>query len=193
MPDDAVQLFRMLVEAGAKPGEDFSYDLQGAAAQISERALVLLQYTYPEVDWSSLCEVKEYDPADAAAALNASLGRDFVGQILTCLANRIEELPEPQAVWYLQQVLGGVEHRTQVPLYVLLRRRLSLESQMKLERLLRQEGEPCYLWMQDLIEAAGGRPEDVELHGDEATLTQAGLTLLSAVWAGEYDVLEEPE
>ena len=57
--------------------------------------------------------------------------------------------------------------------------------------LLRQSATPCYIWMSDLVEAAGGEHTDIELCGDEATLTQQGLALLTAVWDGEYDLLEE--
>ncbi|MGB3291928.1 MAG: hypothetical protein WBB01_02930 [Phormidesmis sp.] len=191
MADDAIQLFRMLVEAGAKPGEDFSYDLQTASAQISDRAFEKLQAAYPEVDWASICERVEIDPVLPAEYLNAYLGVDFVGRMLARIAQRIDELEEGQAAWYLHQVLGGVEHRTNVSLYVLLQRQLPLTKQARLETLLRHPADPCYVWMSDLIEAAGGDPEDIELAGAEATLTQHGLGLLTTVWAGEYDLREE--
>lgn len=191
MADDAIKLFRMLVEAGAKPGEDFSYDLQTASAQISDRALEKLQAAYPEVDWLGICERVEIDPKLPAEYLNTYLGIDFVERLLLCIEQRLEELSDPQAAWYLQQVLGGVEHRTNVSLYVLLQRRLSLSKQARLESLLRQQQtQICYLWIADLVEAAGGSPEDVELQGTEASLTQVGLTLLTTVWAGEYDLSE---
>ena len=41
-----------------------------------------------------------------------------------------------------------------------------------------------------LIEAAGGSPEDIELSGEEAVLTQRGLALLQTVWDGEYELIE---
>ena len=191
MADNAIQLFRMLVEAGAKPGEDFSYDLQTASAQISDRAFEKLKTAYPDVDWASICERIEVDPALPAEYLNAYLGTDFVGRMLTRIEQRLDELDDAQAAWYLHQVLGGVEERTNVSLYVLLQRQLSLTKQAHLERLLRHPAAPCYVWMSDLIEAAGGGYEDIELSGAEATLTQHGLGLLMAVWAGDYDLLEE--
>ncbi|MGB5913870.1 MAG: hypothetical protein WBG63_03335 [Phormidesmis sp.] len=191
MADDAVQLFRMLVEAGAKPGEDFSYDMHTQSAQISDRAFEKLKVTYPDIDWASICRRVDVDPALPAEYLNSYLGIDFVGRILTRIEQRLNELETSQAAWYLQQVLGGVDHRTNVPLYVLLQQRLPLSKQARLETLLRQETTPCYIWMSDLIEAAGGAPDDAEIHGDEATLTQQGLALLTAVWAGEYDLIEE--
>lgn len=191
MADDAVRLFRMLVEAGAKPGEDFSYDLQTGAAQISDQAFEKLKTAYPDVDWASICERVEVDPALPAEYLNSYLGVDFVGRIIARIAQRLGELEPSQAAWYLQQVLGGVEQRTNVPLYILLQQQLPLATQARLETILRQSATPCYIWMSDLIEAAGGQPEDADILGDEATLTQRGLALLTAVWAGEYELVEE--
>ena len=193
MADDAIRLFRMLVDAGAKPGEDFSYDMHSGSAQITDEAYEKLKSAYPDVDWESLCERVEVDPALPAEYLNSYLGVDFVDRILTRVEQRIDSLDSSQVTWYLQQVLGGVEQRTNVSLYVLLQRRLPLSKQALLETLLRQTATPCYIWMSDLIEAAGGTSEDVELSGDEATLTQHGLALLTAVWEGEYDVIEEME
>jgi len=196
MADDAVRLFRMLVEAGAKPGEDFSYDLQTESAQISDRAFEMLKATYPDVDWVSICKRVEVDPALPIEYLNSYLGVDFVGQIIARIEQRLDELDPNQVTWYLQQILGGVEQRTNVPLYALLQQQLPLAKQARLEVMLRQPGTPCYIWMNDLIEAAGGHPEDAELcrsegGEEEATLTQQGLALLTAVWEGEYELAEE--
>ena len=191
MADDAIKLFRMLVDAGAKPGEDFSYDMASGSAQITDAAYEKLKQAYPDVDWESLCKRVEVDPALPAEYLNSYLGIDFVERILSRIEERLDTLEPSEATWYLQQVLGGVEQRTNVSLYVLLQRRLSLTKQALIETLLRLPAEPCYVWMSDLIEAAGGTPEDIELLGDEATLTQRGLALLTAVWEGEYDVMEE--
>lgn len=192
MADKAVELFRMLVDAGAKPGEDFSYDLQSSSAQISDRAFEKLQKAYPDVDWDRICERVELDPALPAEYLNTYLGVDFVGRMLRRIEQRLGELTDPQAAWYLQQVLGGVEQRTNVPMYVLLQRQLPLAKQARLETLLRyQPAEPCYLWIDDLVKAAGGDGEDVAHTGEDATLTQQGLALLTAVWTGDYDLFEE--
>ena len=193
MADDAVRLFRMLVEAGATPGEDFSYDLKTASAQVSDRAFEKLKATFPDMDWESICERVEIDPTRTVEALNSFLGVDFVERILARIEKQIDSLEPAEATWYLQQVLGGVEQRTNVPLYVLLQQRLSLGKQARLEVILRQPATPCYVWMSDLVEAAGGLSEDVELCGDEATLTQRGLSLLTPVWEGEYDLIEEEE
>ena len=115
MADDAVELFRMLVEAGAQPGEDFSYDMQSRSAQISDLAFEKLKAAYPHVDWQSICERVEVDPALPVEYLNTYLGIDFVGRMIARIEQRLEELEDPQATWYLQQVLGGVEQRTNVP------------------------------------------------------------------------------
>ena len=163
MADDAVRLFRMLVEAGAKPGEDFSYDLQTGSAQISDQAFEMLKAAYPNVDWASICDRVEVDPALPVEYLNSYLGVDFVGRIIIQIHKRLDELEPSQAAWYLQQVLGGVEQRTNVPLYVLLQQQLPLAKQARLEVTLRQPATPCYVWISDLIEAEGGRPEDAEL------------------------------
>ena len=189
--DESIRLFQMLVEAGAKPGEDFSYDLQKRAIQISDRAFKKLQTAHPEIDWASISQRVEIDPDVPAKCLNRYLGVDFVEEILKRIERRVDELPASQAAWYLQQVFSGVEQRTNVPLYVLMQRRLSLTKQALIETLLRQETTPCHIWMRDLIEAAGGSPDDVELEGDGATLTQQGLNLLTSVWTGEYDLLED--
>lgn len=191
MADDAIELFRMLVEAGAKPGEEFSYDLGSGSAQISDRAFAKLQAAYPDIEWDSICQRVELDPALPAEYLNAYLGTNFVERMLARIEQRLDELPPPQAAWYLQQVLGGVEQRTSVPMYVLLQQQLPLAKQAMLEALLRHKAEPCYLWISDLVAAAGGAPKDVETKGDEAALTENGLTLLTAVWTGEYDLQEE--
>lgn len=191
MADDAVRLFRMLVDAGAKPGEDFSYDLRSGSAQISDHAFEMLKTAYPDVDWTGICKRVEVDPALPVEYLNSYLGLDFVGRIIARIEQRLDEIAPSQATWYLQQVLGGVEQRTNVPLYSLLQQQLPLAKQARLEAILRQPATPCYVWMSDLIEAAGGLPEDAELCGDEATLTQQGLALLTAVWEGEYELIEE--
>ena len=193
MADDAIRLFRMLIEAGAKPGEDFSYDMHSSSAQISDRAFEKLKAAFPDIDWTSISERVEVDPSLPVEYLNSYLGVDFVERILTRIEQRLIDLEPQQATWYLQQILGGVEQRTHVPLYILLQRRLPLARQARLETLLRQASIPCPLWMQDLIEAAGGSPEDIELSGEEAVLTQRGLALLQTVWDGEYELIEEEE
>ena len=191
--DSGIELFKMLVKAGAKPGDDFSYDMQTGAAQISDRAFEKLKAAYPNVDWGAISERVEVEPEVAAEHINNYLGVDFVTRILDKITQRIDELPSEQATWYLQQILEGVEQRTYVPLYILLQRQLPLAKQARLETLLRGPSMPCHLWMKDLIEAAGGEAKDVSFVGEDAELTQSGLTLLTAVWAGEYELIEESD
>ena len=191
--DRGIELFKMLIQAGATPGDDFSYDMQTGSAQISDRAFEKLKAAYPHVDWAAISERVEIDPAEAADHIDNYLGVSFVDRILEKVARRVDELPAAQATWYLQQVLEGVEHRTYVPLYALLQQRLPLSKQARLETLLRGKPTPCHVWMQDLIEAAGGGVEDVSIAGEDAELTQTGLALLTAVWAGEYELIEEED
>jgi len=191
--NSGIELFRMLVKAGAKPGDDFSYDMQTGAAQISDRAFEKLRAAYPEVDWAAISERVEVAPELAAKHINNYLGVDFVTRILDRITRRLDELPAEQTTWYLQQILEGVEQRTYVPIYVLLQRQLPLSKQIRLETLLRGRAAPCHLWMQDLIEAAGGEIDDVSFVGEDAELTQTGLALLTAVWAGEYEVIEDED
>lgn len=191
--DSGIELFKMLVRAGAKPGDDFSYDMQTGAAQISDRAFEKLKAAYPNVDWAAISERVEVEPEVAAEHINNYLGIDFVTRILEKITQRIDELPAEQATWYLQQILEGVEQRTYVPLYVLLQRQLPLAKQVRLETLLRGRAIPCHEWMQDLIVAAGGEASDVSFVGEDAELTQSGLALLTAVWAGEYELIEDTD
>lgn len=193
MADDAIRLFRMLVDAGAKPGEDFSYDLHSESAQLSDLAFEKLKVAYPDIDWDHISERVEVDPSLPAAYLDSYLGVDFVAQILALIEQRLDELVPEQATWYLQQLLSGVEQKTGVPLYLMLQQRLPLARQARLETLLRSPASPCTLWMSDLITAAGGQPEDVELNEDEVVLTERGLSLLTAVWDGEYNLVEEED
>ena len=116
MADDAIRLFRMLIEAGAKPGEDFSYDMHSSSAQISDRAFEKLKAAFPDIDWTSISERVEVDPSLPIEYLNSYLGVDFVERILTRIEQRLIDLEPQQATWYLQQILGGVEQRTHVPL-----------------------------------------------------------------------------
>lgn len=83
--DNGIELFRMLVNAGAKPGDDFSYDMQTGAAQISDRAFEKLKGAYPDIDWAAISERVEVSPELAAEHINNYLGVDFVTRILIAL------------------------------------------------------------------------------------------------------------
>ncbi|NJN03899.1 MAG: hypothetical protein HC816_16270 [Leptolyngbyaceae cyanobacterium RM1_1_2] len=100
-------------------------------------------------------------------------------------------LPEAQSAWYLQQIVYGVEQRTGIPLYDLLKQQLDLSAQARVECLLREQKAlvPCSEWMADLILAAGGSLQDFELlQGEEALLSERGIRLLAVVWMGECDL-----
>ena len=195
MEENATQLFRMLIEAGATPGKDFSCDETRQTYRMSERAYILLQLAYPELDLSQFASRTERDDVAAAAALNAQLGTDFTGQLMTRMNERRQQLQPLTLVWYLQQILNGVERRTGVSLYRLWHAQLPTDAQQQVDQLLEQSTAAlCNLWMQDLVDAAGGDTADVAIEGDDVWLTDRGLALLTTVWEGDYDLSEdEPE
>jgi hypothetical protein len=193
MHQHAFELFQTLTKAGAMPGEDFSVSPDDGSLRLSERGYEVLKRQYPDVDWDDITWVVDRDLSKAVDAIHAHLGTNFVGQILDYIAQRIYELPTEQAAWYLDQVFNGVEQRTGIALYELLSRRLSLSKRAYIEHLLRMTdaAEPCSDWISDLVLAAGGSGEDVELEGDDALLSERGMRLLATVWSGEYDLYED--
>lgn len=193
MREEAVSLFQLLVQAGATPGKDFSFDAEQDACMVTERGYQLLKQRYPDLDWDSLFDVYEADSSDAIAALHERLGTNFVDRVLDSLSWRIRELPMRQAAWYARQVLTGVEKRTGISLYTQLNHRLRLSLRARLECLLHPETqlEPCGEWIGDLVQAAGGTSQDVAIEDGEAVLTERGLRLLALVWAGGYDLYGE--
>lgn len=189
MHSAAIELFQMLVHAGAKPGEDFSCDGESQAYRLSARCYELLQQTYPDIAWDELLTTAPYDPQPIVETLHETLGVPFVDRLLDRIHISLPELPDAQAVWYLRQLLNGVERRTGLLLYPLLESKLDLAAQARLEWLIRmEEGEPCDRWLVDLILAAGGSPQDVELLEDGGWLTERGMTLLDTVWGGDYEL-----
>ncbi|MGJ3251548.1 MAG: hypothetical protein ACFE0J_10510 [Elainellaceae cyanobacterium] len=193
MHHQSFEIFQSLTKAGATPGEDFSFSPDDGGLRLTEHGYQILKQQYPQINWDSFTAVVERDPAEAVEAIHDHLGTNFVGNILDYITRRIRELPEEQAAWYLSQVLAGVEERTGIALYELLSRRLSLSNRAYIEHLLRCENsaEPCSEWINDLVLAAGGTPEDVEVTGHEALLTEHGMRLLATVWIGEYDLYAE--
>ena len=191
MDENATQLFRMLVEAGATPGQDFSCDETRQVYRLSERGYILLQLAYPELDLSQFTSRIERDESAAAAALDLQLGVPFTERLMALMADRLQQLSSLALTWYLHQILSGVERQTGVSLYQLWLPRLSPEARQRVEQLLEQSAATlCNLWMQDLVEAAGGAAEDVVVDGEDVVLTNRGLALLTAVWAGDYDLVE---
>jgi hypothetical protein len=187
MHQASVDLFQLLVQAGAVPGEDFSCDAEQQAYHLNERCYGLLQGAYPDVDWQDILG----DPYDGVSRqieqLQAQLGCAFVENLLSQIKLRMMTLPAEQAAGYVQAILVGVESATGIALYPFLVDSLDMSEQARLEWLLRQAvvaipGSHC---LRDLVLAAGGTAEDCELQGDEVLLTESGWQRLSLVWDGD--------
>lgn len=192
MHSTAVDLFQMLVQAGAVPGEDFSCDGENQAFHLGERCYELLQNAYPEVDWDDLFTPAPYDASPEIELLHQHLGVPFVDRLLNRIRCRIQELPDAEAAWYLRQLLIGVEQGTGLLLYPLLTKDMNLAALARLEWLLRLEDiAPCDCWLEDLILAAGGSPEDVQISPNGCWLTERGMSLLEMLWAGEVELTVE--
>lgn len=192
MHSDNIQLFRMLVEAGAQPGEDFSYDLSQGTCHINERGFILLQNAFPDINWHDISSVVEHDLDGPVQTLNQHLGVDFVAAILQFLQQRLEQLPTNEAAWYVHQILGGVEQRTGIALYQLIQRNLPADVCQRLDQLLKLTPlTPCNVWIEDLVIAAGGSAEDIEYEGDDVLLSEAGVELLTQIWTGELEIQDD--
>jgi hypothetical protein len=192
MQSDNVQLFRMLIEAGAQPGEDFSYDLGQGTCHINERGFILLQNAFPHIDWHEISSVITRDLDGPIQTLNQHLGVDFAAAVLRRLEHRLEQLPTYEAAWYVHQILGGVEQRTGIALYQLIRRDLPAETCQQIDRLLQLTPiTPCNVWIEDLVLAAGGSAEDIEYEDNEVLLSETGVDLLTQVWTGELEIQDD--
>ncbi|MEM8807769.1 MAG: hypothetical protein AAGF01_17250 [Cyanobacteria bacterium P01_G01_bin.38] len=191
MHPDSVQLFRMLIQAGANPGEDFSCDSSNQTIRMNERSFVMLQNAFPEIDWHASAQMIERDVQTPASQLEAALGVPFIEQILSSIEQRSQQLPATEAAWYLQQLMGGVERRTGISLYHCLHQNAPLPLRVRIDALLDdQNPTPCNDWIGDLILAAGGDPSDFEVEGHEVLLSERGMALFEYVWAGEYERYE---
>lgn len=192
MHSEDIQLFRMLVEAGAQPGEDFSYDLGHGTCHINERGFILLQNAFPHINWQEISSLIKRDLEGPVTTLNQHLGVDFVANIMQRLQQRLEQLPTNAAAWYAHQILGGVEQRTGIALYQLIQRTLPSETCQHLAQLLQLTPiTPCNAWIEDLVLAAGGSSNDIDYDGQEILLSEVGITLLSQVWTGELEIQDE--
>ncbi|ESA34274.1 hypothetical protein N836_17810 [Leptolyngbya sp. Heron Island J] len=182
----------MLIEAGAQPGEDFSYDLSQGTCHINERGFILLQNAFPDIDWHDISSVIERDLDGPVQTLNQQLGVDFVTALLQRLQQRLEQLPTNEAAWYAHQVLGGVEQRTGIALYQLIQQNLTANTCQLLDQLLKLTPiTPCHVWIEDLVLAAGGSAEDIGYEGGDVLLSEAGVELLSQVWTGELEIQDD--
>ena len=193
MSDNAVELFQVLVEAGAIPGEDFSCNAADSTCRVTERAYRLLQERHPEYDWDRFSRIAKRDPHQAIQAINHHLGINFVDRILDRMTYRLGELPSERAAWYLKQILYGVEQKTGVPLYELLLESLNVHLCRYAETLMAEDAiaMPTGEWIGDLILAAGGSSDDFELQDQEVLLTEQGMRLLAEIWLGEFDLYAE--
>ncbi|MDV3353399.1 hypothetical protein D0962_12885 [Leptolyngbyaceae cyanobacterium CCMR0082] len=192
MNSDNVQLFRMLIEAGAQPGEDFSYDLSQGTCHINERGFILLQTAFPDINWHEISNVIERDLDSPVQRLNQHLGVDFLATLLQKLQKRLEQLPTNEAAWYMHQVLGGIEQRTGIALYQIIQRDLPPAICQQLDQLLKLTPlTPCNLWIEDLVIAAGGAAQDIDYEGGDVLLSEAGVELLTQVWTGELEVQDD--
>ncbi|NEP15302.1 MAG: hypothetical protein F6J97_00100 [Leptolyngbya sp. SIO4C1] len=192
MHPESIQIFRMLIEAGAEPGRDFSCDLSDQTVRLTERGFILLQNAYPGIDWPAITEVTQRDIEGPVQQLEADLGVNFVERMLQAVQQQLELLPAAKAAWYLQQVMSGVERRTGVALYHCLLQRFP-EAQPQVETLLEMaDAEPCNDWICDLILAAGGTEQDCEIVAEDVFLSETGMERLNTVWTGEYELHEAP-
>lgn len=192
MQSDNVQLFRMLIEAGAQPGADFSYDLSQGTCHINERGFILLQNAFPHIDWHEISNVIERDLEGPVQSLNQHLGVDFLGTVIQRLKERLQMLPTNEATWYVHQILGGVEQRTGIALYQIIQQKLSADTCQYLDQLLTLTPmTPCHIWIEDLVLAAGGSDNDIEYDDDDVLLSETGITLLTQVWTGELEINED--
>lgn len=187
MHQAAVDLFQILVQAGAMPGEDFSCDPDQQAYHLNQRCYDLLQAAYPEVDWLEILGDPQAGVAAHIAALHQQLGHKFVDQIVERMTERLATLPDDSAAGYVQAVLIGVESATGITLYPFLMESLNLAEQARLEWLLRQavEAIPGNECLQDIMQASGATAEEYSVEAGEVWLTEAGWQRLALVWDGE--------
>ncbi|MBT9310942.1 hypothetical protein [Leptothoe kymatousa] len=193
MQSEDIELFRMLVEAGAQPGQDFSYDLGQGSCHINERGFILLQNAFPHIDWHGISSLSQRDLDAPVQALSQQLGvANFADGVMQRLQQRLEQLSTNEAAWYAHQILGGVEAKTGIALYQLIQRDLAQPVCQRLEQLLKLTPiTPCNLWIEDLVVAAGGSHEDITYDGEEVLLSEAGVHLLTQVWIGELEIQDE--
>lgn len=187
MRQAVADLFQLLVQAGAVPGQDFSCDPEQQAFHLNERCYALLQATFPEVDWRDILGDPYAEIQEQIAALHHQLGCCFVDRLIAGMVQRLDTLTDDQAAGYVQAILVGVESATGIALFPFLKAALDLSRQARLEWLLRQQvvaipGNEC---LQDLLQAAGATPEEYEVQAGEVWFTEAGWQRLSLVWDGE--------
>ena len=187
MHQAAVDLFQILVQAGAVPGEDFSCDPDQQAYHLSQRCYDLLQAAHPDIDWLEILGDPQAGVEAQIEALHQQLGCDFVGQIVRQMKARLATLPDDAAAGYVQAILIGVESATGITLYPFLMASLNLSEQARMEWLLRQavEAIPGSECLQDIMQAAGATVEEYSVQAGEVWLTETGWQRLALIWDGE--------
>ncbi|MGK7889408.1 MAG: hypothetical protein AB4042_08740 [Leptolyngbyaceae cyanobacterium] len=192
MHQHIVEICQTLVKAGAVPGADFSVDPANGGLRLNEVGYRLLSRLFPDIEWEDVTQRVQADSQSTMQELHHRLGTNFVDRILSCIQQRVSDLPPAQATCYLTHILTGVEYRTGISLYHLLLQTIDASRFIYLETLLADEAEiePCNLWVGDLVWAAGGDRTEVESDGDDVILTERGLQLFEQVWAGDNDVHE---
>ena len=154
--------------------------MEQGSCHINERGFILLQNAYPEIDWSEIASVVERDLDAPVHALNAHLGIDFLASLLPIFQARLGQLEPPEAAWYLHQILGGVEQRTGILLYEIIRRELPADAVARVDQLLQLTSlVQSNLWIEDLVLAAGGTPADISYDGSDILLSETGVELLN--------------
>jgi len=100
MHQAAVDLFQLLVQAGAIPGQDFSCDAAQQAYHLNERCYGLLQDAYPDVDWQDILGDPYAELEKRIEALHEQLGCAFVSNLLMQMRDRLAQLPDdgPKAI-----------------------------------------------------------------------------------------------
>ncbi|MEO1095109.1 MAG: hypothetical protein AAFX01_09430 [Cyanobacteria bacterium J06638_28] len=188
MDQSAIDFFRLLVQVGAVPGEDFSCDATQQAYRLNERCYHLLRTAYPDADWHAILNNAQPEPAQLIEQLHAELGCPFVHNLVQRILVRLKTLPETEAVGYCQALLNGVGEATGIMLYPFLVDELDMTGQVRLEWLLRQPVRtvPYHHCLLDLVQAVECADADYEITPEEAWLTETGQQRLSRVWNAEF-------
>lgn len=193
MHQAATDLFQLLVQAGAIPGEDFSCDAAQQACHLNARCFDLLQQAYPEVDWVDVLGAPYAHVEAIRAGLCDRLGVDFFAALSDRMAARLATLRDRQAASYVQHLLSGVETATGIAVYPFLRERLDLAGQLRLEWLVRQPiSEPLRgEWLADVARAAGASDADCSVCEGDLWLAESALERLSWVWQDDVALMAE--
>lgn len=200
MPEEATELihqefmslcYRVLSEKGFEPGRDFWEE--GIALVLKPATFEALCEEMPnwESEWNQLKEegmvmLSETSPLET---LEADLGVPFGENIVKLIEERLSQLSDNRALFYVHTICRGVENRTGFPLFDRLIARPTENSEfvMRIFQLIenRDKIEPTNEWAVDLICAAGGEAyilPDPE-HPGEYQFTEEAWELLDRLYA----------